>query len=530
MSGDFQVFISYARKDNIPIGSGPAVEGFITFFHESLIQALTDLGASNVKLWRDTRNISDVDQFEPILEKEIIDSSIMLVVMSPNWLASPRCRREVERFDLRWKGEGEEAVKTRIKVIRKRPNERKEWPPLLQGQQGMAFYPEDTPDGNGLEDAYFWLGKVRHEKYYAKVRDLAGILSREASNRQQPQGGAIAILPTPPQPMAGRTIFVAKTASDMSGAYHRVVHELAERGYGVVPETDIPLDESAVEFIDAALAKADMSVHLVGVKSGYTPQDVAPIVKLQLERAAREATASAAAVEAAKSEQHPPQRGFHRIVWAPKVLEGPPGSSPSLVERDPIAVLGLFTMQLPSDSIDGQMLSKFVDFLLQAVAVNENPPLDLAAISDNSFPKKETVYLVHNSEDSDFVYEVAEALRARNIDPVLPIFDPSKRDEKVWHLRRLRECDAVALIWGGATETWLHSYASELKNWRGLKRGAQFKYRGLVAVPPPGVRKKRSYLHFSSTEIDRYVDLTDNSRPLSELVDQLIPRVRPAEP
>jgi hypothetical protein len=529
MSGGFQVFVSYARKDNESPKGDPSLKGFVTFLHESLNEELTDLGATAVNIWRDTRNISDVDQFTPVLEEQVGSSSIMLVIMSPNWLASSYCQAEVKLFTQRWSDEGEEALKNRVKVVRKRPNDRNLWPSFLQGQVGIPFYSEDQSDGVALEDGYFWRGKVRDETYHQKVRELAGILSREAS-RVYTQIPKIFTHPVRVSVQrktdARRTIFVAKPATDMQVPYNRVVHELTRRGYSVVPEQDIPLDESAITFIDSALERADLSVHLLGVKGGYTPQDVSPIVQLQLERAAtREMegaprqSAQTTLAEFNVTEHGVTKYHFHRIVWAPRILEASVALQP-MTERDPLVVLSDFAEKLPSDKIDGQGLSKFVDFLVQTVAVDDirilPPPL-----SPGAAPK---VYLYHEKEDIDFAMDLATALKARNVEPLTPITTGPPQDVRAQHRRRLAECDAVALCWASTPEIKLSAKTNELKNWRQLKRGKPFAYRGLVVGPPPNEDKKNSRFHFSMDEIDLQLDLSQPNGELAELVDRLVPR------
>ena len=71
------------------------------------------------------------------------------------------------------------------------------------------------------------------------------------------------------------------------------------------PAGEIPLD-TAAEVIDEALAKAEISVHLLGEKAGEAPEDQPPMVKLQLQRAAKKAAEDGTAK-------------FHRLVWAPGV-------------------------------------------------------------------------------------------------------------------------------------------------------------------------------------------------------------------
>ena len=52
------------------------------------------------------------------------------------------------------------------------------------------------------------------------------------------------------------------------------------------PERELPIQGSnAVAYIEAALSQAELSVHLLGERTGFTPEGAAPIVSLQLERA-----------------------------------------------------------------------------------------------------------------------------------------------------------------------------------------------------------------------------------------------------
>src|SRR5262249_12514937 len=136
--------------------------------------------------------------------------------------------------------------------------------------------------------------------------------------------------------------------ADMRSGYDRVVNELAERGYAVVPDPkkDIPFDSSGVNFIEEALKSARASVHLLGEKRGGIPdEDLPPIVALQLKIAAAAAGP-----------------GFVRLIWAPKVLESE-GGRPQTGEREPVEVLKRFDRQLTSDEVIGDKLSEFVAFL-----------------------------------------------------------------------------------------------------------------------------------------------------------------------
>jgi hypothetical protein len=127
----------------------------------------------------------------------------------------------------------------------------------------------------------------------------------------------------------GVTIFVAKPASDMRRGYDRIVSELIGKGHKIVPEPgdDIPLDR-AVDVIDAALANAEIAVHMLGDNAGEAPEDQPPMVKLQLSRAA------AIASKDIRGE-------FHRMIWTPSVWTISSDAAPLLIEskRHPLEVL-----------------------------------------------------------------------------------------------------------------------------------------------------------------------------------------------
>jgi hypothetical protein len=493
----FQVFISYARKDNQPLGG----DGFVTFLRDRLREQLVDLGAPDLKLWLDTSNIDATDSFAPILEEQIVASSLMMVVMSPNWLASEYCKREVERFSQHWRGEGEEAVRGRFKVVRKRPNDRTTWPAILQGQEGKAFFAGDLNNPTETEIAYYWNGKMRDEDaYLSRVRELAAIIIRESRHRHESPSEQ-APPPSLPAKQAVQTVYLARPAIDMAKAYERLARELTGRDYAVVPDRDIPTDGTALAFVDAALAQASVCVHLLGVKAGYTPEeDVSPIVKLQLERAALRAKAA--------------PKTLRRIVWAPKILDSDTPGAAAAVEREPVDVLKLFGERLDGDKVDGQVLSKFVEFLAQNLSVSDPPPPVDATDGAAGLP---TVYLCHEAADVEFALRVAGLLSEKQVEPLIKLFDGPPEEVEALHHRRLKECDAVAVCWSQSPTTKIAMQTNEWKNWRQLQRERQFVFRALVKGPPLDARKAQSQFSIPRDEIDLEI-VFDDKPDLGKLV------------
>ena len=496
------VFISYARDDDVPPPDRPDRKGFVTFLDESIQYEFRDLGPDRPKIWRDIKRISDGDQFSPELEKALKEASTLLVVLSPNWMASEWCNRELETF-ARFHGSDLQ----RIVVVSKHHIDFVQRPVLLRGQTGFEFYERNKdPEDIAGDIEFFDRGEARDERYWQKIRALAArLLKRKAP-------------PSPsPYPPSGRTIYVAKPASDMRAGYDRIVSELVGRGHTVVPSPmeEIPLN-TAVEVIDKALSSAEISIHLLGEKAGQAPEDQLPMVKLQLARAAELAGQGGSGK-------------FHRLVWAPAqwsvvVAAGQPAEA----VRHPVDVLTRFDRQLPSDKVEGDSLSKFVDFINQHLAAIAPPrPLSDWPAGKNG---EISLYLYHSQEDSDYALNLAQALQQRQLDALLPVFDGPDAEIKSFNSKQLAQCDAVVLCWASASEVWVRAQASGLRNWQELGRKQQFSYRAVVAAPPPGSRKKAGKLLFPRSDIDLWVDLSDKDIPSADLLDVLVPAAHVAGP
>ena len=536
------------------------VKGFVTFLYDQLTYEFRRLGEPRPKLWRDTRNIEHADQFEPLLEQEIAASDFLIVVLSRNWLARPWCLRELDFFVRRWQHEGD-AVRRRIIVVAKRYVEPSQRPSWLQGQEGYSFFRIDreellaVPVKVGVEQEYYERGEVRDPICWTLLARLASYLWRAAASLSEPQpsepqpsqpasntaasvvsadpktGAAEGpIAPSPntlaPQPAGpnpngkpasertSRTIYVAKPAGDMREAYYNVVEELQARGYKVEPPVDseIPHDHTALAFVTDALAKGELSIHLLGNKHGFAPEDAEPITTLQLKRAADRG----AGMDASK------ERHFWRIVWAPKALteQGSPDSSSP---RDPLGVLANFDQYRPSDKVEGDNLSKFVEFLIQHLE-KTTPSRELA----QDAAAQSRVYLYHRLEDQDYAVELALALKDRQIEPIIPALEGDAADLSSHHRQNLLQCDAVILCWANASEVWARATARELSEWRGLGRTKSFAYRALVAGPPPAARKSVMVKLPPRSDIDIVLDLTASPKPLPEALDQLVLSVGPA--
>lgn len=425
-------------------------------------------------------------------------------MLSNNWIHREFCRRELELFAQRWRKEGENAVKGRIIVVGKNHIEPSARPPLLQGQEGYLFYVPDEENPSRFRE-FFVRGKAR-EEFHERTQELAEDIWRRACEHEQlPAPDSVAIGPGwTPVSSSGRKIYLAKPAADMRAPYARLVDELRQRGYIVAPKPDaeIPADASAKDFIGDGLAGAELSIHLLGEKAGWTPEECEPIVPLQLKLAAEMQT--------------------RRIIWAPRILVDEHSQAQSGEARDPFAVLARFDRKLDGDTVEGSEISSFAQFVIQHLDKNVPPVPEIEAIEPNA-----RVYLYHRPEDTQYAIEIAKALALRGIQPVFPAFEGDPAELAALHRQELAECDAVVLCWANAAEVWVKSQSRELKNWRDLGRDKRFSCRGLIAGPPPGQRKDLLVQLPPRNEIDVVVDLTAHETLDPEALDPLIRATQP---
>jgi hypothetical protein len=524
-------------------------KGFVTCLFEQLYYEFEQLGAPWPAIWRDSRSIDPADQFDPIIEEAIEQSDVFLAVLSPNWMESDYCKQELNGFMRRWQHEGELRVKQRIVVACKRFVERGKRPSLMQGQQGYDFFAFEGPKETGLQFDFFARGEIRDKRYDKIVGGLAGLLYRRAQQvtRTIPAASEVALEPprapisdppTHPLPGAGaRKVYLAKPAADMREAYSRLVEELSRNGYAVVPDPrqDIPHDTSATTFIDEALGEADVSIHLIGVREGYTPETIPlteksePIVKLQLARAKQ-------TIDAAAGQSNGSRAGFRRIIWAPELMEAGADQADSdakssadvseqsrtAKKRQPQDILAKFGNYLPTDKVLGGTLSKFVDFLIEHLRQSDSHVNGSAEITADDW-----IYVYHVPADTKYACDLMDALQQGGARAKLPALEGDPADVRRVHQQRLSECSAVVLCWAQATEAWAHARADELKDWKKLGRQKKFIYRGLLAGPPPGERKTVFVRYAPANDIDIVVNLNEESEPLAKAVDKFIHLARP---
>ena len=487
-----QFFMSYAWKDNsLPPGDHSDKKPFVATLAQQ-IEYYFSLVKTAPQLWWDRDNIDDAQQFRPAIQSAIDASSFFLIILSDHWLASEYCRKELQLFRQRWRHESDFDFKHRIILAHKSLVAKEQHPGLFPEQRGLQFFSMSGTDRR--EIPFFRLGRAS-EEFYSMAEELAQILIKRAKYEEP-------VPPPPPPPPSGLKVYLAKPAPDMRDPYLRLHRELLGHGFNVVPAAsdDIPLDRSALTFIDRELEGAKASIHLIGKSTGPAPEDLEHIVKLQLARAGEKLPDAGSAGKG--------DAGFRRLIWAPKIFEDPAGQ---ITDRDPIDTFKSFTTRQSSDRIEGDSLSPFVEFAVSHLrGIDQPEPPDQTAVDGSH------IYLCHHELDSEYAAEVATLLEEQDISYVMPAyFNTPDIERKQFHRDRLAECTAVVMCWANASEMWARAQSKELRSWQLLGRTQQFACRGLIAGPPPHVRKDDKLLRhlFPAKDIDLVLNWVQMEKP-----------------
>ena len=89
------VFISYAHLDDQALSEGQ--RGWISQFHQILEVRLGQLLGEAPRIWRDPK-LKGSDLFDDALVREFTDSKVLVSVMTPRYVKSEWCIRELEEF------------------------------------------------------------------------------------------------------------------------------------------------------------------------------------------------------------------------------------------------------------------------------------------------------------------------------------------------------------------------------------------------------------------------------------------------
>jgi hypothetical protein len=469
MKYEDEIFISYAHIDNEPLAEGQ--RGWVQLLDERLRKRLAQLLGEPAKIWRDPK-LQGNDEFSEILVQKVAKVALLVSILSPRYLKSDWCLRELDEFCRNAASQGGLTVsgKSRVFKVLKTFTPRQGHPPQLHGLLGYEFYEYDDISGRAREFSPE-IDPNRDPRYWEKLEDLAWDIKQQIerlrSSEDEPSassdsGEAQAV------DSSAAAIYLAETTYDLTEQRDRIKRELLQRGHQVLPNKELPLRAPAIqEAIREYLKRSRLSVHLVGENYGIIPEMEAErsIVRLQQELA----------IERGDDTE------FSRLIWMP------PGLQPK-DERQQKFVADLqnsFTSHNGSELL--QVKLEDLKTIIQTKLTQKPKPARVVSEEAGAV----CIYLICDQQDVDAVEPLKGYLFDRGYEVTLPLLEGSETEVLQDHKENLLICDALLIYQGRASEGWLRMKLRELLKLPGYGRTTPLLSKAVYVGAPEAPAKDR---------------------------------------
>jgi hypothetical protein len=438
------LFISYAHIDNQPLT--PDQEGWVSRFHESLAAILSMRLGRPAEIWRD-RKLAGNDVFADEIVAQFPKTALLISVLTPRYVESDWCTREVREFCAVAERSGGVVIENKsriIKVIKTPVDSEAPLPPIMKDVLGYPFYIFDD-DGTPLEldPAY---GAEMGPKYNLKVAKLAWDISQQLKKlAAAASSGKTATEPEPSRPV----VYLAECSWDQRQAREAIEADLRLHGYSVLPDRQLPREETAyVAEVARLLEQSKLSIHLVGTSYGAVPDGPTQksIVILQNELATARSRSA----------------GLRRVIWLPDGAQSQQTEQQRFIEKlhqDADAQFGADLMIGDIETVKGA-----VHVALDTLTKPEPPvsPRDSAAGS-------RLVYIVCDERDRKATIALRKFLRGHGLDVRIPMFEGDAAAVRRDNQDLLTQCDAVIVFYGAGDAMWKRTVDGDLRKMNGYR-------------------------------------------------------------
>jgi len=261
------IFLSYAHVDDEPDAAFSDRPGWVTTLVRSLEKRLAKkLGrVDSYEIWRDAKLAGHVDLTPDIIGR-VRDAAVLLLVLSPAYLASEWCRRELGVFCEAIRGR--KAADRRIFVVEfDRVNPTRKFPEIAD-IKGFRFWVED-PDTRNPETLGYPIVREKDDEYHKRVNDLCIELVRQLETLKQREDAAPeSVAATGPDTRPH--VYLAEVTEDLDTRRDAIRRHLDQAGFRVLPDAEPSHDDPEAYrlTVDADLARCVVFVQLLSDTPG----------------------------------------------------------------------------------------------------------------------------------------------------------------------------------------------------------------------------------------------------------------------
>jgi hypothetical protein len=467
------IFISYAHIDDQPLIEGQ--KGWITDFHRALDIRLAQLMGRRPVIWRDPAL-----QGNHVFDKQIVDQfakvAIMISILTPRYVKSDWCVREVEEFYNTCQGNIGFSINNHARIFKvtKTPVRIDQHPEKIQNVLGYDFYVTDAGTGRTKELSQTF-NQDTERLYWEKLDDLAHDISSFIESMEQPAAVTASSSSAPATNSKDQgKIFLAESSYDTQDFRDSLKRELQGYGYQILPDKQLPLIATALqENIVSNLKEVNLSIHLLGENYGVVPEGAQKsIVEIQ-----NEVAASYSAVS-----------DVPRFIWIPEGCEPADDRQVTFIDKLNTGKEGITGADLVQGSLE-DFKSVVLDKLesLKRAAKKEEP----AETTDSGDPSSKIIYLICDILDLDEIRPLEDFLFDNGYEVVIPIFEGDESDIREDHIENLKTCNGVILFFSQANELWLRSKMRDFMKISGYGREKPLAFKAVYVAPPDSMAKQR---------------------------------------
>lgn len=468
MEFDSDVFVSYAHIDDQALVEGQ--KGWIANLHRALEIRLAQLLGKEPRIWRDPK-LQGNDVFSDKLIDRLNRVGLLVSVLSPRYVNSDWCTRELREFFSASQGSGGVRIGDKLRVFKvvKTQVPRDQHPEELQEVLGYDFFVVDPETGRPRELSQA-SGPEDSRQYWARLDDLAHDMTEALTLLSAGTGPAPAADPAgPDQP----TVYLAETSFDLKTERDAVKRELLGHGYKVLPDRPLPLvGPEAGEIIRQQLEQCRLSVHLVGRNYGIVPEGATEsLVVLQNETA----------IERGAEE-------FSRLIWMPPDLATDDERQRKFIESlhvDPRIQEGADILETPLEDFKSAIHRK-----LRAPEPEEasGDEIEDGFDADDDLRR---IYLICDQRDLDHTLPLEDYLYDMGFEVVVPVFEGDEAQIRKDHEENLVVCDAVLYYYGAGNELWLRRKLREMQKSAAFGRTKPLRGKAIYVALPETPQKRR---------------------------------------
>jgi len=460
----YDVFISYAHDDNNKLVDETV--GWVEQFEKDFEVTLQEQLGRQPKIWRDS-DITPNEDFEKKIFSRLAKSVIFLPVLSRIFVNRPYCLRELRTF-------AENAAKQlatyidsdgerkRIFIVEKLPVARDRLPTELQGLGGTFKFHDDDQT---LRPALSSKGSLYRDLYYKVLNRL----SKTAADLIQLAASSAEVAG---EPSGTLSVYLAETTSDAYEQREALRDDLIDRGFQVLPELELPREiRKYTEAVKSCLARAVMSVHIVGREYGYIPEGERELSNVRLQHQL--------ALE--RSEQSP---AMSQIIW---LANGSEGCSDTR-QRDFIDYLETSEkVHAHAELIEGSIESLKTDLLEKLTKFGQKAEEPEAAAPHPDHPR---VYIIHHQLDrsSEQLKALKTYLFEQGCETRLSTVEGTAEEMRKAHEQKLEGFDAFVIYAGAGGDAWLEAQLDDFHQF--LRNRTKKVFAKAVYLAPPHTSAK----------------------------------------